>query len=83
MIHSNKKIDYNLCMLKLRELREASKITQQELAQELHISRYSITNWELGRAFPDSDNLIRLAEFFDVSIDYLVGYVDEFGNKVI
>ena len=70
-------------MLKLRELREASKMTQQELAQELNISRYSITNWELGRASPDNDSLMRLAEFFDVSIDYLVGYVDEFGNKVI
>ena len=57
-------------------------MTQNELSQALNFSRYSITNWELGRSYPDIQSLMKLATYFDVTIDYLVGFVDEFGNRL-
>ncbi len=72
---------HNICMLRLKELRIERELTQTKLAQDLNISRHSITNWEMGRAFPDINMLMKLATYFDVTIDYLVGFVDEFGNK--
>lgn len=76
------KITYNNCMLRLKELRIANNMTQNELSQALNFSRYSITNWELGRSYPDIQSLMKLATYFDVTIDYLVGFVDEFGNRL-
>ncbi len=69
-------------MLRLKELRIANNMTQNELSQALNFSRYSITNWELGRSYPDIQSLMKLATYFDVTIDYLVGFVDEFGNRL-
>lgn len=68
--------------MKLRELRIERELTQSRLAKELNVSRYSITNWENGRTSPDIKSLKKLALYFDVTIDYLVGFVDEFGNRI-
>jgi len=48
-------------------------LTQLELAKEIAIARPTITNWERGIREPSFDTLIKLAEFFDVSADYLLG----------
>ena len=78
-----KRVDftYNVFMLRLKELRLARELTQSELADALHISRDCISNWECSRSLPDINDLMLLATYFDVTIDYLVGFVDEFGNK--
>lgn len=57
---------------KLQLLRTNSKLSQEELADRLEISRQSITKWENGQSFPDIKNLIQLSEIFKVSIDRLV-----------
>ena len=57
---------------KLQLLRTGMKLSQEELANQLNLSRQSITKWENGQAFPDITNLIRLSEIFKVSIDKLV-----------
>lgn len=57
---------------KLQLLRMNMRLSQEELANELDISRQSITKWENGQSFPDIQNLIQLSEIFKVSIDRLV-----------
>lgn len=57
---------------KLQLLRTTMKLSQEELANKLAISRQSITKWENGQSFPDIQNLIQLSEIFKVSIDRLV-----------
>lgn len=57
----------------LKELRHEKHLTQREMANELNISRVAYTNYELGNREPDFATAIKLAELFDVSIDYLLG----------
>lgn len=58
--------------VKLKKLREAKGFTQEEVATQLHLSRQSISKWENGKGFPDIDNLIRLSELYNISLDELV-----------
>jgi len=60
-------------MLKLRSLREGRKINQQKIAMDLQISQASISKYEIGSAEPDISTILRLAEYFNVSTDYLLG----------
>ncbi len=57
----------------LRALRRAKKISQAELGKTLNYGYTAITNYETGRNEPSLDDLIRLANFFDVSTDELLG----------
>lgn len=57
---------------RITNLRKNLKLTQQELADKLGISRAALSHYEKDRRDPDSDTLIKLSEFFDVSIDYLL-----------
>lgn len=56
----------------LRKYRTDNKITQDELASKLFVTRQSISKWESGDSTPDLNNLIKLADIFDVSLDTLV-----------
>lgn len=58
---------------RLKELRKEKGFTQKQLSQVLNISEDSIYNWEKGRSEPSITDLINLAIFLDVTIDYLVG----------
>lgn len=62
---------------KLRELRKEKNLTQQDLADYLNVSKYTISHWELGESFPPINFLYKLADIFECSIDYLVGRTDE------
>lgn len=57
---------------KLQILRTQMKLSQEELAELLHLSRQSVTKWENGQSFPDIQNLIQLSGIFKVTIDRLV-----------
>ena len=57
----------------LKELREAKKLSQDQVAQELNVSRQAISKWENDKTFPDIDNLIRLSRLYGVTLDELVG----------
>ena len=59
--------------LPLKSLREAKGITQSELSKALKISPSTVGMWEQGRREPDYEMLKRIADFFDVSADYLLG----------
>ena len=60
----------------LKELRLDKGIGQIELAKALNLSKGIISLWENNLREPKLSNLILLARFFDVSIDYLVGIID-------
>ncbi len=56
----------------LHFLRKRDKITQEELADRLGVSRQAVSKWETGEAFPETDKLIMLCDMFNVSLDELV-----------
>lgn len=61
----------------LKELRKSRKITQKQLAKDIGASERGIQQYELGERKPTYDMLIALADYFDVSLDYLVGRSDD------
>lgn len=58
---------------RFKELRELKGLTQSQLAKELNIGRTSISNYELGTRTPDIDILVSIANYFNVTTDYLTG----------
>lgn len=63
-------------MNRIRELREESGLRQIDVANATGIDQKTLSNYETEKTNPDSYALIRLADFFNVSIDYLVGRID-------
>ena len=59
---------------KLLSLRKAAGISQDTLAQQLGVSRQAVSKWELGTAMPETENIIKISQIFDVTTDYLLGY---------
>lgn len=57
----------------LKKLRKNNKLTQKELADKIGVARTTLANYEQGTRFPDKETLLMIADFFDVSLDYLVG----------
>lgn len=56
----------------LQALRKRDKITQEDLADQLNVSRQSVSKWETGEAYPETDKLLALCDLFDVSLDALL-----------
>ena len=53
-------------------------MTQEILAEKLHIVRQTVSKWEKGLSVPDSEMLVRLAEVFEVSVSELLGETSDF-----
>lgn len=62
---------------RLKELREDKSMTQEMLAQHLNTSRQTISGYETGLSEPSLDSLVKLSDFFNVSLDYLCGRTKE------
>lgn len=60
-------------MKRLKELREQKNLTQAQLSKFLNISASTIGMYEQGRRFPDENLLKHISQYFNVSIDYLLG----------
>lgn len=60
-------------MKRLKELRKERGVTQEDLAKFLNVKRNAISRYETDDREPDHDVLIKIAQFFNVSIDYLLG----------
>lgn len=56
---------------RISKLRSQRKISQEYLAEQLDVSRQAVSKWENDSSSPDTDHLVRLAELFGVSVDYL------------
>ncbi len=57
---------------KIRVLRENKKMSQELLGEKLGVSRQAVTKWEMGKSFPDINNIIELSKLFDISLDKLL-----------
>ena len=57
---------------KIALLRRQNGWSQEELANQLNVSRQAISKWEGGSAMPESDKLLALSNYFGVSLDYLL-----------
>lgn len=70
-------LDRNIFATRLKQLRESRGISTQKLADALHLkSKGSITQFEKAMTSPSVDTLIAIADYFNVSLDYLVGRSD-------
>lgn len=56
----------------LKEIRKKRNLLQTKVAMELHTTQETISSYETGRVFPGADMLIKLADFYNTSIDYLL-----------
>lgn len=57
---------------RLKNLRSEKRITGEELGKILNVTKVAVSNWESDRRFPDQDTLKNIADYFDVSVDYLL-----------
>jgi len=57
---------------KLKELRKSKKMSQEQLAEKLYVSRQAITKWENGNGLPDIENIIAIGALFNTSLDDLL-----------
>ena len=68
---------------KLKKLRNEKQLSQEDLANQLGVSKQAISKWEQDIALPDTNNLILIAKIFKVSLDDLVNYNDDLNNNNI
>lgn len=66
--------------MRLKELREERNLSQLDVANAIGTSQTNIGRWEKERNEPSSGYVIKLADFFEVTTDYLLGREDDFGN---
>lgn len=67
----------------LKTLRTEKELSQAQLAEVLGITQDSISLWEKGKRVPDTQYVVKLADFFGVSTDYLLGRSDELGYVTV
>lgn len=62
---------------RMKELRLERGLTQEEVGKIIGVKRYSVYSYEKGRACPEMKGLVALADYFEVSMDYLAGRTDK------
>ena len=67
---------------RLNKVITENKITMYRLAKDLQCSKTTVTNWCYGLCEPRATDIARLAIYFDVTADYLLGLEDETGGKI-
>ena len=68
---------------KIVKLRKEKMLTQEELAEKLDVTRQTISKWELGQTVPDKDELIKLSQIFNVSIDEMLDESEKVQEKEV
>ena len=63
----------NALFRKIKDPKKRKKLTQKELAEQIGISQKSYSHWETGKNEPSFENLIKLADLLEVSLDWLFG----------
>ncbi len=63
-------------MLNLQLIRKERRLSQQQLADKLGVSRSTVAMWETGNSEPDLETLWKISEYFNVTTDYLLGLTD-------
>ncbi len=68
----------------LKKMRKAAKLTQEQVAEKLNVSRQSVAKWESGETLPDIESCILLSKLYNVTLDELVKYAkDEKSNAPV
>ena len=62
---------------KLIEKRTGKELTQQQVADMIKVSRSAYSFYETGKKAPKIETLIKIADFYDISVDYLIGRYDK------
>lgn len=65
----------------LRILRTKKNISQIKLSTEIEISQELVSQYELGKSLPSIENLVKIADYFNCSTDYLLGLTNDFSKK--
>lgn len=66
----------------LQILREGKNMSREELAQEMNVSRQAVYKWENNKGYPDIENLIKLSEFYNITLDELIKGDRQFQKKI-
>lgn len=69
-------------MTRLKNLRKEKKLSQQQVADFLCVSNQTYSNYETGAREPDNENLKKLADFFNVSTDFLLDYESTYAYSI-
>lgn len=65
-----------------QKLREEKKMSREELAGEMNVSRQAVYKWENNKGYPDIENLIKLSELYNVMLDELIKGDQSFQSKI-
>ena len=68
---------------RIHAIRQQKNITQEQLAQDLAISRQAVSKWESGKAIPDIENLMYISDLYGVSLDELIKGDDKVSQKIV
>lgn len=67
---------------RFKKLRNERNLTQSDIAKMFNVTDRAVSTWEVGKAQPSYDVLIKLADYFDVSTDYLLGFKQDDANTL-
>ncbi len=67
----------------MKDLRTSKNLSQEQLAEKLHIARQSVSKWERGEGYPSIGTLLRLGTIFEVPVDELLKDDDRLEKKII
>lgn len=67
--------------MRLKELRKTYGVSQEKLSKEISVSRSTVAMWESEKSQPDNNTLQKLADYFNVSVDYLLGRTDDMNQN--
>ena len=70
-------------MNRIRELRASMALTQTQLAEKVGLNQTAIGKYERGELEPSLETLKKLSSIFECSIDYIIGFSDDFGNVTV
>ena len=62
---------------RLKDLREDHDLSQKDIADLLHTTRQQVSKWETGFQMMGVDKYIKLAQYYNISVDYLLGLIDD------
>lgn len=73
----------NITGKRIRELREGLKLTGDEFGKKLDVTKTAISNWENGNRIPDLNTINKIADYCNVSADYLLGRTDNPNHSIL
>lgn len=68
---------------RIQEIRRQKNLTQEQVAEDLAVSRQAVSKWESGKAIPDIENLMYISNLYDISLDELIKGDDSVGQKIV